>query len=596
LRRAALAQAARTHFNAGNLRVAALALCLASVYLAFGRGLFSAWWLFVPAAALGWTGRRLDRAVNARTRLERAVAFYESALSRLDGKWSGTGSETGARFLDDTHLYAADLDLFGPASMFELLNSARTSAGEDTLAGWLKAPAEPAIVSARQDAVADLTSRTDLREAVAVLGRDARTRVDAGALAGWGEGRPLFDAAVAPAALWILSAAGLVGFALLLVWVAASTGAVRLGPDVMALMSAYVTTMLLACGGVAWRFHSRTTRIFGVDAVASDLRLLSDILGRFEAEPFTSPRLAALRTALRDEDHSAARRIAGLQRLVDLVHARDHFVVRIAGLLVLSDVHLAYAIDGWRRRSGPAVREWLAALGELEALVSFGGYAHEHPADVFPDLSSRAIGFDAEGLAHPLIADAVNVPNDVRLVDPLRVLVVSGSNMSGKSTLLRAVGVNAVLAQAGAPVRARRLQLEPLAIGASIQLHDSLQAGVSRFYAEITRLGEIMRRAGGQPRVLFLIDELLHGTNSYDRGIGAEAIVRGLIDRGAIGLVTTHDLALAGVAEALAERGANVHFEDSFSDGRMSFDYRMRPGVVQHSNAVALMRSVGLEI
>jgi DNA mismatch repair ATPase MutS len=168
--------------------------------------------------------------------------------------------------------------------------------------------------------------------------------------------------------------------------------------------------------------------------------------------------------------------------------------------------------------------------------------------------------------------------------------------MSGKSTLLRTVGVNAVLAQAGAPVRARRLRLSPLAVGASIRLQDSLQEGTSRFYAEITRLRRIMVETGGARPVLFLIDECLHGTNSHDRRIGAEAVVRGLVERGAIGLVTTHDLALAHIAEALAPRGANVHFEDVLEDGRIRFDYRMRPGVVQKSNALELMRSVGLDV
>jgi DNA mismatch repair ATPase MutS len=178
----------------------------------------------------------------------------------------------------------------------------------------------------------------------------------------------------------------------------------------------------------------------------------------------------------------------------------------------------------------------------------------------------------------------------------LRVLIVSGSNMSGKSTLLRTVGINAVLAQAGAPVCARRLKVSRLALGASIRTMDSLQDGTSRFYAEIKRLHQIMELTGGPLPVLFLLDELLHGTNSHDRRIGAEAIVRGLVERGAIGLVTTHDLALAHVAEALAPRAENVHFEDQFEDGRMTFDYRLHPGVVEKSNALELMRSVGLEV
>ena len=211
---------------------------------------------------------------------------------------------------------------------------------------------------------------------------------------------------------------------------------------------------------------------------------------------------------------------------------------------------------------------------------------------------------EAEAIGHPLIEESRVVRNSVRIGGAApagpRVLVVSGSNMSGKSTLLRTLGVNAVLAQAGAPVRARRLRMSPLAVGASIRVTDSLQDGVSGFYAEILRLRQILDatvRPGpkGAP-VLFLIDELLHGTNSHDRRIGAEALVRGLVERGAIGLITTHDLALAEIADTLGDRVANVHFEDQLEDGRMVFDYAMRPGVVRKSNAIELMRSVGLEI
>ncbi len=188
------------------------------------------------------------------------------------------------------------------------------------------------------------------------------------------------------------------------------------------------------------------------------------------------------------------------------------------------------------------------------------------------------------------------VPNDVYLTRELSVLVVSGSNMSGKSTLLRTIGINTVLAQAGAPVRARQLRLSSLVVGASIRIQDSLQENISGFYAEITRLRQIMEHSGGSVPVLFLIYEVLHGTNSHDRRVGAEAIVRGLLNRGAIGLLTTHDLALAHIADILSPRGANVHFEDYLKDGQMYFDYLMRPAVVEKSNAIELMRSVGLEV
>jgi DNA mismatch repair ATPase MutS len=188
------------------------------------------------------------------------------------------------------------------------------------------------------------------------------------------------------------------------------------------------------------------------------------------------------------------------------------------------------------------------------------------------------------------------VRNDVVLGGAQQLFIVSGSNMSGKSTLLRTVGINAVLAQAGAPVRARRLRLSPLRVGVSIRILDSLQEGSSRFYAEITRLRQIVDLAGDDRPLLFLLDEILHGTNSHDRRIGAEAVVRGLVDRGALGLVTTHDLALTRMTEGLGARARNVHFEDHLEDGEIRFDYELREGVVEKSNAIALMRAVGLEV
>jgi DNA mismatch repair ATPase MutS len=232
----------------------------------------------------------------------------------------------------------------------------------------------------------------------------------------------------------------------------------------------------------------------------------------------------------------------------------------------------------------------------MEALSSIAGYAFEHPDDPFPEFSNSGPRLEGEGLAHPLIPAARAVRNNVTVGGELRVLVVSGSNMSGKSTMLRTVGVNTVLAQMGAPVRARRLTLSPLSIGASIRINDSLHEGISRFYAEILRLRQILDLTTGQLPVLFLIDEFMHGTNSHDRRIGAEAMVRGLVQRGAIGFITTHDLALAGIADELGPKAANVHFEDYVENGEIHFDYTMRPGVVRKSNAIELMRSVGLEV
>jgi DNA mismatch repair ATPase MutS len=242
------------------------------------------------------------------------------------------------------------------------------------------------------------------------------------------------------------------------------------------------------------------------------------------------------------------------------------------------------------------VRAWLHTVGEFEALSSLASYRYEHPADMWPEIVAGSARFEANALGHPLIPAARSVPNDVCLSDDIRLLVVSGSNMSGKSTLLRTIGVNAVMAQAGAPVRAAELRLTLLAVGATLRIQDSLHEGRSRFYAEITRIRQITDMAAGPIPVLFLLDELFQGTNSHDRLIGAAGLLRRLLEMGAIGLFTTHDLALTAIATDLAPHALNVHFEDRFDGDEIRFDYRLKPGPVTRSNAIALMRAVGLDI
>jgi DNA mismatch repair ATPase MutS len=264
-------------------------------------------------------------------------------------------------------------------------------------------------------------------------------------------------------------------------------------------------------------------------------------------------------------------------------------------------VQLAFAAERWRQAHGSALRRWVNAIGQIEALLSLATYSFEHPPDPFPEFAGGAASFEGEELGHPLVPAAVCVRNDVSISGETRVLLVSGSNMSGKSTLLRAIGMNIVLAMAGAPVRARRLLLAPLQVGASIRVNDSLREGSSRFYAEIKRLRQIFDLAsddvaGVNPSLLFLLDELLQGTNSKDRRIGAEGIVRALVNRGAIGLVSTHDLALTDIGGSVEGHLRNVHFQDELQNGRMIFDYKLQDGIVTKSNGLELMRSIGLDV
>ncbi|MCW5976737.1 MAG: hypothetical protein KIT09_01605 [Bryobacteraceae bacterium] len=572
-RRAAWRRLERRHRILGYAKVAAVGAAIAFGFFSF---------LWVPAAAAVFIGLSIvhGRVIRSRERNSRAAAFYERGLARLDDRWMGTG-ESGERFLDADHPYAADLDLFGAGSLFELLCTARTGAGQQMLATWLREPASPDIVRSRQEAIAELRTSLDFRERLAVVGEEARAGAAPEKFVAWAGGVPAL-------------AGRAVRIAAIVLTLFAAVSAVAWANWNMRLPAA-AAVLVNGSFWLAIRRRADEAAEAAEDA-AGELRLFSLMLERFEREQFSSARLVELRRMLDLRGRPPSHRIARLHRLMELLESRHNWLVRLFDPLFFWTFHWGSAVESWRRRFGAEASRWLDVVAEVEALSALAGYSYEHPADPFPDFASGDTCFDADDLAHPLLPERSVVRNRLALGLGRRVLVVSGSNMSGKSTLLRAVGVNAVLAQCGAPVRAAGLRLTPLAIGASLRIVDSLQTGVSRFLAEIKRIRQIMDLTGGGSPVLFLLDELLQGTNSHDRRIGAEAIARALYERGAIGLLTTHDLALAEIVHALGPAAVNVHFEDTIADGALHFDYRLRPGVVTRSNALHLMRSVGLEV
>jgi hypothetical protein len=583
-RRAARAETLATletrHARLAMARLGVAALAAVVVWGALGPDYWSPWMLAVPAVAFLALAVVHDRVIRARDHAARAVEFYDRGLARLEDRWSGTGP-TGSAYAPHDHPYADDLDLFGDGSLFQLLSGARLRAGEETLARWLLSPAAPDLIRERQAAVRGLAPRLDLRERLALTGADVAAFLDTTTLATWGRQPALLTASWPRVVAVALAAANLAAIAAGF-WLDASSAW-------FALAAAASTTFALV-----WRRHVAAV-LASVNAPARQLRLLAEVLALVEAEPPSSPQLAQLHARLAATGDTASHRIASLTRLVDLLESRQNQIFAPVAMLLLWGTQLAWAIEAWRSKSGSALDEWVAVAGEFEALCSIAGYAFEHPTDPFPEIVEAGALVDASGLAHPLLPAGQAVANNVRLDADVRVLVVSGSNMSGKSTLLRTVGANVVLALAGAPVRAARLTVAPLAMGATLRIQDSLQAGRSRFFAEISRLKQIVDLADGPLPVLFLLDELLSGTNSHDRRVGAAGIVRGLVDKGAIGLVTTHDLALAEVVSDLGVHARNVHFSDTFEEGTLNFDYRMRDGVVKTSNALALMRSVGLD-
>jgi len=573
----------------GNRAIAAVAV----IWMALGwascdRHVLASSWLLAPSIAFVALLKMRQRAVTAKRQADGVVRHYQQGLARIDEQWTDT-ARGGEQFRDDDHPYATDLDLFGKRSLFGLLCTAHTPIGQATLASWLKTPAALDIVRERQAAVRELAANLDLREALAAHGMAVEERVRERSLLDWAEEK------VAPPASTLRAAA--------FVWGVVTSASVLLLIIDKTIVPLLPILCVVACI-VAWLIARRSAEITsgvarGLFHRTQELQLISALIARVERESFMAPSLIALRAALSADGLAASHTIARLAHIAGWYESsRNQFYALLTAPALLGS-QFAMALQAWRSRFGPAVARWLRAVGELEALCSLAAYSHEHPDQPFPNLEPQGAAapfIEGADVGHPLIPSHRRVSNDVHLGPEQRLLLISGSNMSGKSTYLRTLGVNVVLALAGAPVCARRLRLTPLAIGATLRISDSLQEGHSRFYAEIARLKGIVDQAMRSSYTLALLDEILHGTNSHDRFLGAKAVVDALLKTGAMAVVTTHDLALARLADERGAVAANVHFEDRIEDGKLVFDYRMRPGVVTRSNALDLMRLVGLKV
>jgi MutS domain V len=571
------------HFDALDARIGSIRLGLGAsflimAWLCFGPLGVARAWLCVPV--LGFIAVLVyhQRIRGLRTQAQRAVQYYRAGLDRIHDQWSGKGN-MGTRFLTQHHIYGDDLDLFGADSLYELLCAARTQMGENTLARWLLAPANIGTIRERHASIADLRNRFEFRESLAIAGESLKITLHPETLDAWAQAPNRLDNP------WIRWGAALIaGLAVAAIAVWAAWGA---------LFPLLAVIMIELALGYFLRKPIRAA-VTAVESAFEDLKGLSVLLNRIEAERFDAAPLHALQLKLSSHSLGASAAISKLATIVNFVEARRNPILAPFMLLLMYPLQTALAAERWRSAHGTVIRSWLEVLGEFEALVSLAQYAYEQSEDPFPRFLEGPPAFKALSLGHPLIPAAVRICNDVDISAATRVLLVSGSNMSGKSTLLRTIGINTVLAMAGAPVRAKSLQLTPLQIGASIRINDSLHEGSSRFYAEITRLRQLFEPA--KLPLLFLLDELLQGTNSADRRIGAQGLIRALLKKGAIGLISTHDLALTDVAGLEPGAIENVHFQDELADGKLKFDFKLRPGIVTKSNGIELMRSIGLDV
>ncbi|MDB4934713.1 MAG: MutS-related protein family 1 [Labilithrix sp.] len=544
------------------------------------------------------------RVHEAKERKVAAVRFHERALARMAGKWRAFTS-IGEKWAVDTHPYAGDLDVFGKASLFQLLDATSTRFGEEVLARWLSGDAATPVagdgapdfaeaIRARQAAVKDLAPRVAVREELAVVG----SLLD--------EGKP----DPRPFVMWAgqSGAAQSKGLPGSLRIVAVLMPVLTIGTAVLASIglvprAAFILPFALCIVILASLRPRLAPNLEAASSKETALSRYAGMLAILENEPFEAPALVALQKRLRESGASATKEMASLSRIVGFLDARNNEVFRFfIGPMLMWDLWCALALDRWRARAGRVAFGWFRALAELEALASLAGFAFERPDHTFPEIVPEAT-FEAVTLGHPLIEAEKRVSNDVSVAGPGYALVVTGSNMSGKSTLLRAMGINVVLANAGAPVCAKSMRVGRIVVATSMRVSDSLDEGTSRFYAELKKLKLVLDLArkskksnAAEGTVLFLLDEILHGTNTRERLIGARAILRELLAQGAMGAVSTHDLGLGDLETEMPEHVRNVHFEEQVNGDVMTFDYKLRKGIVQSSNALRLMKIVGLDV
>lgn len=564
-----------------NARLALFVLLAFTGWAVFSLDSVQFFWLAFPIALFAALVFQHARVIEEKDRAESLTGFYTRGLNRLAGKWKGEGAN-GAAYLPEKHPYANDLDLFGDGSLFQLLCAAQTLAGEETLAEWMCERDPLSKIKRRHEAIAELQHNLQLREDMFLLGGFMQAELHPRVLVAWAAGKAQLVPKPARILAITLSVTVVVSIIIGILFQTAAP---------------FLISIILNMGLLGFYAKKIQKTSQEVTFPCRDLKVLARALARLEREQFTAPLLCELQQRLKDQDTLASRAIAILDRRVELLETQRNPMFIPVTLVLLWGLHFTHYIEHWRAHWGPRVQVWLHALGDLEALLSLAQFTYEHPEYPFPEFNETDTVYNGEEIGHPLIPAQERIHNSVQLDDSCRMYMISGSNMSGKSTLLRTVGINAILAQMGAPVCAKSLQLRPVKVCATLHVQDSIQQGASRFYAEILRLKQFMDLAQQMEYpVLFLLDEILHGTNSHDRSIGAKALLSGYLKHGAIGLVSTHDLAITETIDQLGAPAKNAHFEDHIEGGKLHFDYRLKPGVVQKSNALDLMREIGIDI
>lgn len=531
--------------------------------------------LFIAAAVIH------ERVLQKKKHLQRVRSVNENEIKSLNHEFLDV--DCGEAFADPAHPYTADLDIFGQRSLFHYINRANTRSGIETLAHWLSTHRDIETIGRRQEAISELRENTVFRQNIQALGMTLQNTPQRRDFI-----KGLFDRPdLVSGNRWLTAAI----FSLPPVTLAAVVLVFFGWP--WQLPAGFFLLQLLINGLTA----KGVSRLYGLTGkTAKALSAYAGIMFEICRQDFSSRCLTKIKQALYVNERCASKWILRLSSLVEWLDLRLSAVHFLFNNILCWDLHLVRKIEAWKRETGEFVHGWFEAMGRTEALVSLANLYFNHPRWTMPEICSPPFKLTADSLGHPLIPGEERVDNDMKIESGGKICIITGPNMAGKSTFLRTVGVNMVLAQAGAPVCATRFLVSSCRVYTSMKISDSLDRGLSLFYAELQRLKMILEAISRSEPVFFIIDEMLKGTNTLDRQQGARAMIGQLIRHRTDGLLATHDLALSQLTEKFPENIINYYFDGEIRDDRLFFDYKLRSGFCRSSNALALMRKIGIEI
>lgn len=502
-------------------------------------------------------------------------------LKCLDGDFSGF--HDGSEYSERDHPYSYDLDIYGKSSLFQYICRTTSKPAADMLAEYLSAPASVEEILLRQGAATDLQTITDWRQELMTLGySNAGAGNSPRPLLDWlGTDNLFLNRLTLKVTVWILSIAALTAIALVI------TG-----------FPAAILAPVFTINFIFYFLHNKK-----IAALHSNVSRSSDLLFVYsstvkliEENRFSAAKLNGFQAVFAGARPASAI-IRRLSALVNRLDSRLNILVSIPlNLFFFTDIHFCLALEKWKNENSEKIPKWFAAMAEFEVLSSLGTMAFNNPEWVMPKISEEFFILRAEKMGHPLIPSDRRISNDFETSGGGRTILVTGSNMSGKSTFLRTCGINTVLALAGAPVCAASFTVSNVKIHSSMRISDSLEENISSFYAELRRLNSIIKEAETNPKVFLLLDEILRGTNSNDRFTGSVALIKQLTGYGTVAMVATHDLKLAELSEEMPGKIDNYHFDVKISGEELFFDYKLTPGICTSMNASILMKKMGIKV